>query len=103
MTPCILLLTCADQQEADHVAEELLEKRLAACIKFTPIKSTYRWKNRIEKSSEILLMIDSVEENFVKIQVLLEKIHSYETFNLSLVKIDKTTDGVLSWLREEIS
>jgi len=102
MKPCILFLTCSDQKEADLVAEKLLQERLVACVKFIPTNSRYWWEGKIEGASEILLIIDSDEEKFNKIQTLLEKIHSYETFNLSMVTISKTTDGVLSWLKEEI-
>lgn len=102
MKPCILFLTCSDQKEADQITKELLEKGFAVCVKSLPAKSSYRWKGKIEKASEILLIIDSVEENFTDIQLLLEKTHSYETFNLSMVKIDKTTDAIESWIEDEI-
>ena len=102
MNPCILFLTCEDQKEADKVAEQLLEKKLVSCVKFLPTNSVYRWKGKVEKANEILLIIDSVESKFDGIKTLLEKIHSYETFNLSMVKISKTTDQVLSWMKDEI-
>jgi len=103
MKPCILLLTCSDQKEADLVAKKLLEKRLAACVKFVPTNSTYRWKGKIESASEILLIIESIVGNFEEIQAVLEKIHSYETFNLTMVSVEKTTEKVQKWLENEIN
>lgn len=103
MSPCILLLTCADQKEADKIAQQLLTKRLAACVKSISTKSAYRWKGKIEKASEVLLIIDSFDKYFDEIQLLVQELHSYETFNLSMVTITKTTDDIMTWLAEEIS
>lgn len=84
------------------MAKQFLEKRLASCVKFLPINSVYRWKGTIEKSSEILLFIDSIQENFDAINNIVKQLHSYETYNLVLIPITKTTQDVLSWLKEEI-
>lgn len=81
----------------------MLEKQLAVCVKTLPTSSTYRWKGKIEKSNEILLIIDSVEENFDHVSLAVKALHSYETYNLSMVTVSKTTDGILSWMMDELS
>ncbi len=103
MKPVIFFLTCADQNEADLITNSLLEKQLAVCIKTLPTSSTYRWKGEIEKSNEILLIIDSVEENFDHVSLAVKALHSYETYNLSMVTMSKTTDDILSWIAAETS
>lgn len=101
MKPVIFLLTCADQSEANIITTSLLEKKLAVCIKTMPINSTYRWKGKIEKSNEILLVIDSIEEHFDNVSLAVKALHSYETYNLSMITISKTTEDILSWITAE--
>ena len=76
---CELILTCADQKEADKIANKLLKNHLVACIRQIPISSAYWWKGKIEKTDEILLLMESQEHLFDKIEKEVLKIHSYET------------------------
>ena len=49
-----LLLTCGSWQEAQNIADVLLEQRLAVCIEFLEIKSRYLWHGRTEEAAEWL-------------------------------------------------
>lgn len=97
-----LFLTCKDDEEADKISKILLEKRLIVCAKKTPVSSSYLWKGKVESSNEILLIMDSLLENFDRINEELKAIHSYETFNLMSVNVNKTTSEVESWIKEEL-
>ncbi len=97
-----LFLTCKDDEEAVKISKILLEKRLIVCAKKTPVSSSYLWKGKVESSNEILLIMDSLLENFDRINEELKAIHSYETFNLMSVNVNKTTPEVESWIKEEL-
>jgi periplasmic divalent cation tolerance protein len=98
----IFYLTCADDFEADKISRILLEKKLIVCAKKSTVSSSFLWKGKIENSREVLLMMDSIAENFEKINSEIKKIHSYETYNLSSIKVDKTTKEVEDWIKKEI-
>ena len=98
----VLLLTCADKKEADKIANSLLKKRLIVCAKKTPVASSFLWKNKIESSNEILLIMDSVIENFEKINSEVKKLHSYKTFVLTSLLVSQTTKDVESWVKREL-
>ncbi|VVA43712.1 Divalent-cation tolerance protein CutA [Candidatus Roizmanbacteria bacterium] len=98
MKPCLLFLSCKNIDEADRISYQLLKEKLIVCAKKIPINSTYLWKNKIESDSEILLIIDSIEENFKKINEEIEIIHSYKVYNLLMVKVDKINSKSLKWL-----
>lgn len=70
MTDAILLLcTCPDQASADLISEQLLERRLAACINQLPgVRSLYRWQGKVERASEIQLIIKSRMPLFAAIE-----------------------------------
>ena len=98
----IYYLTCSNNEEADKISKILLEKRLVACIKKLPIESSFWWKGNIDKANEVLLMLESVEENFEKINTEVKKLSSYETYILFCVPVTKTTKEVERWLKEEL-
>lgn len=98
----VLLLTCADNKEADKIAKTLLEKKLILCAKKTPVSSAFLWKTKIQSSEEILLIMDSIKENFDKINSEVKKLHSYETFVLTSILVDQTTKEVEDWAKGEL-
>lgn len=101
MKPNVLYLTCASSEEADHIAKVLLEKRLIICAKRTAVTSQYLWKRKIEKAQEVLLIMDSIEENFENIEKEIKKLHSYKTFVLYSHPV-KTTTAVNQWIKDEL-
>lgn len=98
----VLLLTCVDKKEADKIANSLLKKKLIVCAKKTSVSSSFLWKNKIESSNEILLIMDSVIENFEKINSEVKKVHSYKTFVLTSLLVSQTTKDVESWVKKEL-
>ena|SRR3972149_11514327 len=98
----LLFLTCVDAKEARKIGRVLLEKRLIVCAKRLPISSTYRWKGKIREDSEVLLLMETVEEKFAAIEREVRKLHSYETFVLLVMPVSNTSKGVGEWMREEL-
>lgn len=98
MNPCLLFLTCKDLKEAEKIANTLLSKKLVSCVKQFPIKSSYLWKNKIEKSNEVLLIMDSILEKYDDVDKEIKKIHSYDTYTLFCIKVEKVNKKALKWI-----
>lgn len=98
----ILFLTCANNKEADKIAVVLLEKKLVFCVKKQPVSSSSLWKGKIESSDEILLIIESLEDNFKKIDKEVSKLHSYDTYVLMALPVTQTTKDVEDWVKDEL-
>jgi periplasmic divalent cation tolerance protein len=96
-----LILTCGSWQEAQRIADALLEKRLVACVEMFEIKSRYRWHGKLEQSDEIKLMMHSLAEHFDKVQTEVKKLHSYETFVLQALPVSHISEDAKAWLTEE--
>lgn len=101
--PILILLTCSDSKEADKISDNLLEKHLVACIKKSSVSSNYLWKGKKEKADEVLLMMESKDNLFVKIEKEIHKLSSYATPVLVGIPILKNTKGVISWLNQELN
>lgn len=102
MKICVLYLTCANDNEADKISEILLKKKLIVCAKRFPVSSSFLWEGKIDKTKEVMLVMDSIEENFNKIEEEVAKIHSYKTFVLLSSPLTKTTAKVSRWMKKKL-
>jgi periplasmic divalent cation tolerance protein len=97
-----MMLTCGSWQEAQAIADALLEKRLIACAEFIEIKSKYHWQNRLENGNEIKLIMQTIAEKFDTIEAEVAKLHSYETFVLQALPVSHISKAAETWLTKEI-
>lgn len=103
MKLCVLFLTCANEKEADKIISILLKKKLVFCVKKHAVSSSFLWHGEIDSYSEVLLIMDSLADNFEKIDKEVSKLHSYDTFVLMALPVVKTTRRVKNWVRDEFA
>lgn len=99
----ILYLTCANEDEAKTIGNALLEEKLVTCVRRSLVSSSYWWEGKINHNDEILLTMESLEEKFDAIEVIVTKLHSYDEYVLTAVPVIKTTPGVLNWLNDTLA
>ena len=75
----LVLTTEADQNKAGELAEQLIKRRLAACITLMPVQSCYRWQGEIERSEEVQLLIKTSSDRLEELLSALQALHSYDT------------------------
>ncbi|HUD10755.1 MAG TPA: divalent-cation tolerance protein CutA [Candidatus Saccharimonadales bacterium] len=97
-----LVLSCASWQEAQTIADALLDKRLIACAEFMEVKSKYRWDDKLEEASEVKLIMETVAGNFEKIEAEVARLHSYDTFVLYAVPIAHISESSAKWLEGQL-
>jgi periplasmic divalent cation tolerance protein len=97
-----LQVTCADEEEAIVVSNAILNAKLAACVKRQPVTSAFWWDGKIDNSSEVLLIIETVAEKFDAIESKIKEMHSYDTFVLLEYPVSRASAGVEQWLKENI-
>ncbi|UCC56393.1 MAG: divalent-cation tolerance protein CutA [Gammaproteobacteria bacterium] len=95
----IVLCTVPDRDTADRIAGTLVTEQLAACVNIIPgITSVYRWKNRIEKDAEYLLLIKTHSAVFDTLQDTIKKLHPYELPEVIAVPIKDGLPEYLDWI-----
>ena len=79
MDPIVVLTTVGTEEEANRVAEELVERRHAACVNIVPgVRSVYRWKGTVCRDSEFLLVVKTTSEEYDVLAEAIRELHSYE-------------------------
>jgi periplasmic divalent cation tolerance protein len=99
----VVMVTCASRGEAVRIARRLLDMRLVACANILGgIESRYRWKGRLERSSEVLLMLKTSSANFGRIEREVKRLHSYEVPEIAGLPITAGSREYLQWIRASV-
>ncbi len=99
----VVLSTCDSEEQAQQIAGQLVEQRLAACVNImTGARSVYRWKDKIEESAEVLLVIKSRRDLVAQVRVVIEKIHSGEIPEIVALPIVDGSEAYLDWMDHEL-
>jgi periplasmic divalent cation tolerance protein len=95
--------TTETKEEAEKIAQYLVEQKLAACVQITgPIASIYRWKGKVENAQEWLCLIKTREDFYIRVETAIKKLHSYETPEIIAVPIVKGSKEYLNWIEDEL-
>lgn len=100
MKPVVLLVSAPNARTARRLSEVLVDERLAACVTEVPgAVSFYRWKGRVERSTEHLLLIKTLQP---RLKVLLQRIttlHPYDVPEILALPVVAGNADYLDWLR----
>ena len=95
-------IPCAKEEEAEKIALLLLEKRLIACANTFPVKSFYRWKGKLEKDVECVLLVKTLDTAFDTIADVVKKEHSYEL--ACITKFDAQPEkDFFAWVQKQVN
>jgi len=98
----VILVTCGSLTEARKIARAVVEKRLAACVNviLAPVESVYRWKEKVEKAKEFLLVIKTTGRRVEALQQEIARLHSYEVPEFLVLDLGGGSKKYLEWLVE---
>jgi periplasmic divalent cation tolerance protein len=98
----VVLVTAPDMKVARHLAGRALSSRLVACANLiSRIESHYRWKGKLEKSAETLIVFKTRARHLEKLEKLVLKSHPYDTPEFVVLNISGGNARYLDWLAHE--
>ncbi|CAN5213676.1 divalent-cation tolerance protein CutA [soil metagenome] len=97
----LVFTTCPNIQEADSLAERIVDLRLAACVQIMPMMtSVYIWEGKLQREPEHLLLIKTLPEKWDELQSLIVKYHSYSVPEIVAIDADRISTPYLKWMQE---
>jgi periplasmic divalent cation tolerance protein len=100
----LVLTTVGLKEEAEKLAQQLVERRLAACVNIVgPIRSIYRWKHKVNNEQEYMLLIKTTAEHAAQLQSAFKVLHPYELPECVHLPIEGGSEEYLVWLAAEVS
>jgi periplasmic divalent cation tolerance protein len=95
----IVMVTTANRQEAENIAQRLLEAKLIACANIIyPVTSHFHWSGKLEKAQECLMLMKSRRDLFETLTETVKTLHSYEVPEILALPIVGASKDYLDWL-----
>ncbi|MHC1636479.1 MAG: divalent-cation tolerance protein CutA [Candidatus Methanospirareceae archaeon] len=97
----IVVFCTTPKGEGEKIAKILVEERLAACVNVAEVNSFFRWKGKMEREEEALLVIKTHKRKMEEMIKRIREVHSYELPEIIALPIIAGYDKYLEWVEEE--
>ena len=96
-----ILTSTNSDKSAHNIAEHLVKDNLSPCVQILPnIQSVYKWKDQLEQSDEILLIIKTIPEHVEDCKRLILKYHNYDVPEIIVTNSEILNDEYRDWFIE---
>ncbi len=96
-------ITTKNKKEAEKIGGALVKEKVAACVNIiSPVDSVYKWKGKIEKAREALLIVKTKKSLAQKIIKKVKSMHSYECPEIIFSPIEGGSRDYLEWWKENL-
>ena len=105
MDETLLVLTnLPDRNTAVKLAQDLVERRLAACVNvLAACTSIYRWKGAVENAQEVPVLIKTRSALYDELEAAINELHPYELPEIIAVPVVRGFAEYLAWVEEGTS
>jgi len=99
----VVFMTSGNADEARRIANELVERQLAACVQILPeIESVYRWNGEVQRDKEILLLAKTTAAQFNNLEKAVREMHSYDTPEIVAIPMALVSEPYRAWLADNV-
>ena len=102
MASLLVLTNLPDRAAAEKLADELVGKRVAACINIlAPCRSVYRWQGAVQHDEEHPMLIKTTRERYPALEQALRAGHPYELPEIIALPVEHGLPAYLEWVAAE--
>ena len=99
MRAIVVVTTVGTEEQAYLIAREIVARRQAACVNIVPgIRSIYRWKGKICKDGELMLIVKTLESEFEGVTDTIRELHSYDLPEILSFNVSYGEPRFLEWI-----
>ena len=99
MRAICVVTTVGTEDQAYLIARELVARRQAACVNILPrVRSIYRWKGKICKDDEFMLVVKTMDREFDEVAATIRELHNYELPEILSFSVTKGEKNFLAWI-----
>jgi periplasmic divalent cation tolerance protein len=100
----LVIVTAPDPKTARALARAVLAARLAACVNLLPrLESHYWWDGKIERSTELLMLIKTTNRRLARLEKEIIARHPYSTPEFIVLPITRGNKRYLDWIAQSVS
>ena len=98
----VIYCTVPSKKLAKDITKVIMKHKLAACVSMIEnVKSVFSWDGDICEEKEILMMIKTRRNNYGKVKLVIEDLHSYSVPEIIALPIVDCSEDYLKWLVKE--
>lgn len=98
-----MTVTVERRDDADRIADLLLERRLVACVQIVgPVESRYRWQGEVNRASEHLLLIKTTAALLDGATAAIVDAHPYDVPEVLAVPVVGGHRPYLDWVTDSV-
>jgi periplasmic divalent cation tolerance protein len=100
----MVFVTSKSSAEARRIGRAMVTSRLAACANVLPgkIESIYRWRGKVERARETLLLLKTTRGRWPKLRDAIRRAHSYDVPEIVAMPIVAGLNEYLEWIGESV-
>lgn len=99
----VCLVTIDKIEDAQVIANKLLEAKLAACVNIIRgMTSMYWWEEKIQTDTECLLIIKTTQSCVTGLIDKVKKLHSYSVPEIIALPVKQGNEDYLKWIRDNV-
>lgn len=101
----VIALVNAPEQQAEAIAQALVEAKLAACVNVIGrVISFYRWQGKLERDAESTLIIKTRRCRMAELTQLVKSLHPYTVPEVIALAVDGSLGNpdYLAWVLSEV-
>lgn len=103
MRAIVVVTTVGTEEQANLIAREIVARRQAACVNILPgVRSMYRWKGKICKDGELLLVVKTLEREFEGVAATIRELHNYELPEILSFNVSRAEPQFLQWIADSV-
>jgi periplasmic divalent cation tolerance protein len=98
----VVLVTTATKEEAERIAQLLLDRRKVACVNIVPgMHSVFWWQGKLESAQESLLIAKTRTSLVPQVVDLVRGAHSYTVPEIIALPVVAGNQDYLEWIDQE--
>ena len=98
----VIFVTTVNKEEAVRIGNGMVDAKLAACANIIlGVQSIYRWKGKVVKAQEALLILKSTRPRYRALEKAIKAMHTYETPEILALPVKEGLDQYIGWVRSE--
>ena len=100
----VVLTNMPDRGAAERLAQDLVERRLAACVNvLAECTSVYRWTGAVENAREVPVLIKTRAALYKDLEAAIGELHPYELPEIVALPIVGGLPEFLEWVTDGTS
>jgi len=100
MKAVIIISTYPNKKSISKIAKEFVKNKTVACVNISKISSIYSWNNKIEDTSEYLVIFKTISKNKKLLKQKIKETHPYNVPEIAEVDVSTINKPYLNWLIE---